>query len=488
MSAAVDIVLLHPGGRRQVYQGLAAETAAIEPPYWCAVLAAWLRERGQDVAIIDANAEGLDAEAVARRVAELRPRLAAVMVYGQHPSASTQMMTAAGEICRAVREVGGVKIAMGGLHPSALPERTLREEAVDFVVQGEGFWSLLGLSEELRAGTERWARVPGVWYWENGAVARGAVAPLLAAEEWPAAAWDLLPMGEYRAHNWHCLDDLTRRMPYAALYTSFGCPFHCDFCCVNVPYGGAGVRYRPAAAVAAELQQLAEGYGVFRVKLCDELFVLKREHYLGVARAVRTRGLELHAWAYARVDTLDAAALRELRAAGVRWLALGIESAAQNVRAAVAKRFRAGIREAVDMIRDAGMWVMGNFIFGLPEDTLDSMEGTLELALDLRCEFVNFYCATAYPGTALYEKARRDGTRLRPAWHAYAQHAYEFVPLPTRYVSARDVLAFRDAAFVRYMTDARYLAHVEQTFGSAARAHVTALVQQPLRRQLLEET
>lgn len=486
MSRSTDIVLIHPGGRRQVYQGL-TDTAAVEPPYWCAVLAAWLRERGQEVAIIDANAEGLGADAIARRVEELRPRLTAVMVHGQHPSASTQMMSAAGEICRAVREVGGVKIAMCGLHPSALPERTLREEAVDFVVQGEGFWSLLGLSEELRAGTEHWARVPGVWYWENGAVARTGAAPLLAGEEFPLAAWDLLPMQRYRAHNWHCLDDLERRKPYAALYTSFGCPFHCDFCCVNVPYGGAGVRYRSAEAVAAELQQLAERYGVYRVKLCDELFVLKWQHYLGVARAVRARGLELHAWAYARVDTLDVAALRELRAAGVRWLALGIESAAQNVRAAVAKQFRAEIREAVTMIREAGIWVMGNFIFGLPEDTLESMEATLELALDLQCEFVNFYCATAYPGTALYEQARRAGARLPPAWHAYAQHAYEFVPLRTRYVSARDVLAFRDGAFMRYMTDARYLAHVERTFGSAARAHVAALAEQRLQRQLLEE-
>lgn len=487
MSRSTDIVLIHPGGRRRVYQGL-TDTAAIEPPYWCAVLAAWLRERGQKVAVVDANAEELDVATVARRVVELRPRLAVVMVYGQHPSASTQMMTAAGEICRAVRAAGGVKIAMGGLHPSALPERTLREEAVDFVVQGEGFWSLLGLSEELRAGTEQWARVPGVWYWENGAVARTAAAPLLAGEEFPLAAWDLLPMQRYRAHNWHCLDDLERRKPYAALYTSFGCPYHCDFCCVNVPYGGAGVRYRPAEAVVTELHELAKLYGVWRVKLCDELFVLKRAHYLGVARAVKALGLELHAWAYARVDTLDPVALRELRAAGVRWLALGIESAAQNVRAAVAKQFYAEIRQAVDMIHDAGIWVMGNFIFGLPEDTLESMEATLELALDLPCEFVNFYCATAYPGTVLYEQAVRAGTRLPPAWHAYAQHAYEFVPLPTKYVSARDVLAFRDAAFVRYMTDARYLAHVERTFGGAARAHVTALVKQPLRRRLLEQT
>ncbi|MCX7847629.1 MAG: cobalamin-dependent protein, partial [bacterium] len=445
-----------------------------------------IRDR-HEVDVVDANGEGLSAEGVARRVEELGARLAAVMVYGQHPSASTQMMTAAGEICRALREVGGVKIALGGLHPSALPEQTLREEAVDFVVQGEGFYSLLGLSEELRAGTQRWARVPGVWYWEDGGITHSEAAPLLAGAEWPMAAWDLLPMRLYRAHNWHCLDDLARRRPYAALYTSFGCPFSCEFCCVNVPYGGAGVRYRAPEKVVAELEHLAETYGVYRVKLCDELFVLKPAHYLGVARAVRERGLELHAWAYARVDTLDRAALGELRAAGIRWLALGFESASQNVRAAVAKEFRASMHEAAAMVRDAGIWLMGNFIFGLPEDTLESMEATLELALELQCEFVNFYCATAYPGTVLYQRARQAGTRLPPAWHAYAQHAYEFVPLPTRYVSARDVLAFRDAAFMRYVRDTRYLSHVERIFGMAARQYITQLAQQPLRRKMLEE-
>ena len=134
MSEHVDLLLINPGGRKDEYQELGADLAAVEPPVWIGLLATNARDAGLSVAICDANAEALTPRQTAKRVAQIRPHLAATIVFGANPSASTQKMTAAGDICSAIRaEAPDVKQMLGGLHVSALPRRTMQEEDVDFV-------------------------------------------------------------------------------------------------------------------------------------------------------------------------------------------------------------------------------------------------------------------------------------------------------------------------------------------------------------------
>ncbi|MEO5372605.1 MAG: hypothetical protein H7833_21255, partial [Magnetococcus sp. DMHC-1] len=86
--------------------------------------------------------------------------------------------------------------------------------------------------------------------------------------------------------------------------------------------------------------------------------------------------------------------------AGFRWLCLGIESGSSFVRDGADKTIdNRAIRQTVQRIHDAGIHIIGNYIFGLPDDSLESMEETLNLAMDLNCAFANFYAAMAYPGS-----------------------------------------------------------------------------------------
>ncbi len=246
MQKTIDVVLINPGDRKQIYQDLAKDFSAIEPPYWVAVLAAFLRNNGLAVEIIDANAENISPEEVSNRVNEIKPYLSAVIVYGSQPSASTQNMTIAGKICNALKNNTSSKVAAGGLHPSALPKRTLEEENIDFVIEGEGFYTLKNLIEVLKIPSEDFSGIPSLWFFDNGAIKNNSTAPLIKDldEVLPVAAWDLLPMEKYRAHNWHCFDGINNRMPYGVIYTSIGCPYSCVFCCINVPFGKAGIRFR----------------------------------------------------------------------------------------------------------------------------------------------------------------------------------------------------------------------------------------------------
>ncbi|MHB1665450.1 MAG: B12-binding domain-containing radical SAM protein, partial [bacterium] len=216
----IDIVLINPGDRKQVYQDLGKDYSAIEPPFWIAVMAAYLRNSGFNVAVIDSNAENISPQETAEKVNLLNPLLSAVIVYGSQPSASTQNMTIAGMICKAIKDNTLSKVALGGLHPSALPRQTIEEERTDFVIDGEGPRTLKHLLNILKSGKQDCSAVPGLWYDENGLIKNNPRAELIKNldETLPLAAWDLLPMKKYRAHNWHCFDDIENRKPYGAIY------------------------------------------------------------------------------------------------------------------------------------------------------------------------------------------------------------------------------------------------------------------------------
>lgn len=497
----LDLVLINPASRRQVYQALGEHLAAVEPPVWAGLMATFCRLRGLSVAIIDAEAEELSPEAVAERVEHLRPVLSAVVVYGHQPSASTQIMTAAGQVCSSIKQrTRAQQVLLLGGHVAALPERTLREEDADFVAAGEGLHTLVDLVSALKTPAPALANVPGLWYRGEENICRTPDRPLVADLDgaMPGVAWDLLPMERYRAHNWHCLGGLDRQ-PYAALYTTLGCPYHCNFCCIQKVFRSGeraagfaesvnSYRFWSADRVVEQIDLLVERYGVRNIKIADEMFVLNRRHVLALCDRLIERRHGLNLWAYARVDTVKEDMLDRLKAAGFNWLALGIEAGSGRVRADADKDFdQDEIYQTVERIRRAGISVIGNYIFGLPEDDAGTMQATLDLALDLNCEFANFYSAMAYPGSPLYERAVRQGVPLPENWTGYSQHSRDCLPLPTRYLPARQVLRFRDEAFLRYYTDPSYLEMIRSRFGPDTVAQIEQMTRCRLERDLLTE-
>jgi radical SAM superfamily enzyme YgiQ (UPF0313 family) len=488
---------VHPGGRKRVYQALAGELAALEPPVWAGLIASYARGRGLSVEIIDAEANDLSPAEVAEQVADRSPTLVAIVVYGHQPSASTQHMPAAGEACRAIKErEPGRKVLLLGGHVAALPDRTLREESADFVCDGEGPVTAVELACALGETSSDLSRVRGLWYRdEDGRVRSTAPAPNVAEvdREMPAVAWDLLPVSRYRAHNWHCFGGVSRE-PYAALYTTLGCPYRCTFCCIQAPFkrGESLLKLAPQsnsyrmwspAAVVAQIDHLVETYGVKNIKIADEMFVLNPRHVHGVCDLLIERGHRLNIWAYARVDTIRDGMIEKLLAAGVRWIALGIEAADGHVRDEVDKGFtQERVYKTLEGLRAAGVNVIANYIFGLPEDTRETMQATLDLAMDLNTEFANFYSTMAYPGSPLYRTAIDLGWRLPDLWSGYSQHSKDTLPLPTKHLTAAEVLRFRDAAFHAYFESPRYLDMIGSRFGEETARQVRGMTAHRLER------
>ena len=487
----VDLILVNPGSPTQVYGKLKSSLAGIEPPYWCASIASFIREKGYTVKIIDADAENLSPEETVDKIIKENPVLVNIVVMGTNPSASsTPKMTTVREILNNLKGKNrNIKVILSGLHPSSLPERTLREEKTDYVCQGEGFLTTLSLLKCLKESKNiEGEKIKGLWYKKGEEIINGGYEEIMMnIDTLPLPAWDLLPMGKYRAHNWHCFENIDKRGNYAAIYTSFGCPFNCSYCNIKAIYSNRpGIRYKSPERVIEEIDELVKNYNIKNLKIADELFVINKERVNKICDLIIERGYKLNIWAYARIDTVDEEILKKLKKAGVNWLCYGIESASKRVREGVSKKInQEKIETVIEMTKKAGINIMGNFIFGLPDDDYETMRETLEMAKRLKCEYVNFYVAMAYPGSELYNWAIKEKIKLPDDWSGFAQLSEETLPLPTKYLSGEEVLKFRDNAFIEYYSNPDYLNMIKNRFGEKVVQHIKEMLKVRIKRRYI---
>lgn len=496
----LDILFIHPNSSRRVYQDLAKDYSAIEPPIWAAMLTSHCLKHGFSAEILDCEAFHLSDEEAARKIKEFNPRIACFVVYGQQPSASSQNMAGAITLADELRKLDPhVKILFVGGHVAALPKEVLeRHTTIDFVCQNEGVYTISNLLKtNLKDHLEK---VLGLGYRQDGAVILNPPSPIVAKgdlpNELPSMAWDKLPIKNYRTSLWHSYPNGSKRQPFAALYTSLGCPMRCSFCMINIinrqeneySDGSAVFRYWEPEHIIKQFDFFAE-QGITNIKIADELFVLNQNHFMKLCQLIIERGYKFNIWCYSRVDTVKEAYLETLKKAGVNWLALGIESGNTRVRKDVTKgRFEdVDIRDVVKKIRAHGINVIANYIFGLPEDDHASMQMTLDLAVEMNTEEANFYSAMAYPGSPLYGQARQAGWKLPQTYTGFSQHSYDAQPLPTKYVSAQEVLAFRDQAWMTYHTHPEFLRLLKEKFGQVAVDETVKSTQIKLKRKILED-
>jgi radical SAM superfamily enzyme YgiQ (UPF0313 family) len=301
---------------------------------------------------------------------------------------------------------------------------------------------------------------------------------------------------------WHAEYDEEKRTPYAAIQTSLGCQFRCSFCMINiinrndleeigVSSNYSGMRFWSPEFIFNEFKRLIN-YGVETIRIVDEMFLLNPKYYLPLCKKLAELNTEknLRMWAYSRVDTVkNPDVLKIVKAAGIKWLALGIESGNKKVRLEVTKgKFEdVDVKNVVKQVHDAGIEVMANYIFGLPGDTEETIEETLKLSLELCTSGWNTYAAMALPGSLLYKEALQKGYDLPETYSGYSFHGYDTVCLPTEKLKNWEVLKLRDEAFIKYHTNKNFLDRIEQKFGIIQKNNIIKMTKTKLKRKIIEK-
>jgi len=391
-----------------------------------ACLAAELRAKGlAEVAIVDGKFERLSYEAIRERVRRFAPDIVGLTAF-------TNEIKPAARVARMVKALSPtIAIAVGGVHASVLPERTLAEfPEFDCVAVGEGEITFAELVTALNRGTSL-TTVPGLCLRDGGGVARTPERELVQdLDTLPLPAWDLLPPS-----------------PRYLFMTQRGCTYRCPFC---VNPNGRVVRTRSIEHVMAELEEIIARGGE-ELYVCDELFTADRErtHRVLDAMIAADIGRKLRWSAQAHVNLVDRDLFVKMKAAGCFICGLGIETGDPEIMRSIKKGLTMErVVAARNAARDAGLPIEGLLIIGHPYETWASAMRTIEFTVKLNPERPIIGVMVPYPGTEVAAMAARGegGYRLLSTdWNDYAKQigdALAFENLSRRQLEILQMFAY----------------------------------------------
>ncbi len=382
-----------------------------KPPYSLIVMASLFRQRGLDFRLIDQTAERATTEEVIARLDRDGFTPSLIVCCSTTPTLAFDVS----EMTKLKRRYGAPLVCFGP-HASAAPLESMeRAPHVDAMVVGEPEDAVVAIAtlEDLDGASA----VPGVVLRRHGVVipntGRGTFSGFL---DMPHPAWDLLPLRRYRL-------PLVNKS-YVLVETSRGCPYSCDFCVVPLHHGHK-FRERAPHVLVDEIERTQREHGINYFYLWGDTVTLNAKSFGQFCDELIARNLGVRWLANARADNLvDPAFVQRLARAGCWMLSMGIESESDAVRKDMLKRLeRQKIQQAFRNLRAAGIKSFAFFIYGYPGETPESMEQTTRYAIELDADFANFYPAVPYPGTELYEKARRDGLLTTDDW-SKMEYAY----------------------------------------------------------------
>ncbi|MBN1592268.1 MAG: cobalamin-dependent protein [Candidatus Coatesbacteria bacterium] len=393
----------------------------LTPPLGLAYIAAVLEREGYTVKILDVVAEdfhnrlamnygyvraGLSYEAIEHRISEFKPA-----VVGVSCLLSSQFQDMC-NICQIAKEKCGVPITVvGGEHTSALPEESLEKHYIDFVVIGEGEYTMRDLMRRISEGAD-YSDLDGLGFKKDGQIVVNPKTKFIEnIDELPLPARHLLPMETYFKTNIP-QSGTSAKSPNTPMMTSRGCPGRCVFC-ATAGFWGNRQRARSVRKVLDEMETLVRDYGVREIQFIDDNLTLNRDRAMALFNGMIERNLDL-VWNTPQgiaVWGLDEEVLKKMKESGCYEITLGIESGDPGVLKNIVKKSipMDKIERIAKAARKIGLITKGYFVVGLPGETLEQMNKTFELAKRLRLDAVGIFIATPLPGTELYRICKEKG-------------------------------------------------------------------------------
>ncbi|MFC2142655.1 B12-binding domain-containing radical SAM protein [Acidobacteriota bacterium] len=450
----MKVLLINPSiAQSEVYAKYSAGAPCL-PPLGLCYLAAVLEQNGHEVRIVDCVAERLFPSDLNPRIEEFRPEVVGV-------TSTTVSYEAAKKVLEVVKGTdGGVTTILGGAHMSSLPRETMEECGhVDIGVFGEGEYTLLEILERLvqRQPVEGLA----------GTIVRAGPGLQEGEPRGPHKNLDDIPFPAR-----HLLKDLRMysHTPFrgakfmTTMVTSRGCVFDCGFCDQSV--FGRGWRYHSTGYVISEISHLQKVYGIDFISFEDDNFMISKKRTHDICEQMISRDFKISWSCLGHVNELDDEVLPLMKKAGCRTIYLGIESGSPRVLEIVNKKTRVeDIRKGVERIKRHGISITGSFILGLPTETREEMQKTIELALSLPLDGVSFFTFTPYPRTRLRELALQNGA-VSKSWRDYSGHPSSLPFIPDGF-EAQEILDIQSQAYRRFLLRPGYIVRHAGTFANA---------------------
>ena len=401
-----SVFLVNPPYIRVVY-GL-KKASAVKPPLGLAYVAASLEHNGFKVEILDANAEFLNIQETVERI--LRSNVKYIGF-----TAVSATMSLVFQISELVKAKNAEKfIFVGGPHATFTAVSTLKDcLAIDAVIQGEGEITVCELIEALENG-KNLSEIAGLAFRKKqGEIIENSPRSLIENINFiPVPARHLLSLELYSPSA--ILNMGFKGKKYATVITARGCPNRCVFCSSAAFW--KIVRIRTPENVVGELEFLIEKYGVKHIDFLDDTLVLSKKRIEDICALMLQKNLNLKWTCYARVNHITSEIVALMKKAGCEFIQFGVESGSQKILNRIKKNINLDeVRQAVKIVKKAGVKSMCDFMVGLPEDTKETIQQTIDFAKELSPNFAFFSITTPFPGTELYNEYLKAGI-LKPGF------------------------------------------------------------------------
>lgn len=396
------------------------------PPLGVCYLAAVLEEAGFEVSIVDLSITDEYSEA-AGIIASMNPAIVGF-------SCTTPGFPLAVQVAQEVKEkLPKTKIIFGGPFATFAYYMILSDYPwVDLVVRREGEQTLLELAEYFIK------RAPGSLQNISGIVYRGNSSFVITSDRPFIENLDTLPFPAR-----HLLGNLDTYFMEPGVISSRGCPFGCAFCSSTIMWGKR-TRFRSVHNVMSEIKMLVKDFSLKLFWFTDDTFTLDRDRALKLCSELEKIRPQLKWGCVTRADMVDEQMLRALKRAGCTSVQYGIESANAKTMAILGKKiFREEIEEKVALAKKVGLEVFGSFVIGLPGETKEMIEETIEFAESLSLADAQINIAVPFLGTPLREVlVPKFGSKIRHNnWEDYHQSFKEKgVIIENPHISIHDLM------------------------------------------------
>ncbi|MCM8534401.1 MAG: radical SAM protein [Lentisphaeraceae bacterium] len=372
-------------------------------PFFMATAAAVLRQTGYEVKILDAIAEDMNLEESYEIITDFNPDV----IFSE---SSTPSLNWDKQVFATLHEKfpEAIIVSGGSQGVSMVPEIMQGSAIPHYWLGGEFDLSLLQLVEALE-GKGELEKVPGL-------ITREFTNPPAVVEnvlELPSPLYEDLPVKSYS-------DPVCGLpAPVAQVWLSRGCPYKCTFCVwPQVVFGNNKYRTRSIDDALDDIEKLINVHGCESFYFDDDTTNVGPKRMIELAEGIKARGLDKYPWSMmARADCMNDAALEALKSAGLYSIKYGVESIAESLvdsceKGTNLKKFR----RAIEYTRELGIKLHLTFMFGIPEETEETIQETLDFAMDIAPESAQFSLCTPFPGTKFYKQCEDNGWLITKDW------------------------------------------------------------------------
>ena len=428
-------------------------------PLGIASLAAYIREKGYGVGVLECPGLGIDADKVHKVIKEKNPGIIAF-------SSTTYRLLETKKIAKKIRnDFPNKLIVLGGLHANVAGIETATEsDLFDVIPYGlDGEYIIHDIvkkySEKNFDRTSFMEDFPmlesikGIIFKKNNKViqntAREAIKNL---DELPFPARDLFPIERYMP-----LPNQYKKLPATNMLVIRGCPYVCTFC----DQAGTGARRRSPRKVVEEMKHCAEKYGVKEISFWDDTLSYHKKWMKEFLDLLIEANLNLCWSCYAAVNTVDKEILQLMKKAGCWNIFYGFETAvptlANNILSNRKNRDFDRMKQVAKWTRQAGIQYRGSFMFGMPGETPELAKQTIQNAIDLDPDYAQFGIVCPFPGTQIAKEIKEGkwGKIIEKNLELY--NSWKVTWLPFGYNSPEELEDMERYAYKRFYLRPSYI-------------------------------